>query len=213
MEGRIEHGKFSYTRVARYVVDDNEPAVERGRIELAGLRSRNPLNRRLSWQSLRGITEGCKRATFEALTESVHRPEEGHDYSYEVKLSRISTRLGLDDDGVTAALKGVRDAFAIFVRINDGNRRRLRVSYGIGHSVVQGIVVEWTRTEGPFEGEPYETYDFFDPHELQRIADEHREMKAYWRKRREAVQAGAPAPDEQKEDASEEGSDETDADG
>jgi hypothetical protein len=144
------------------------------------------LNKRLTWQAAKSTADTVKRATIDALGECMERPPEGHPWSYELRLSRVSTKMSVDDDGVTAALKAVRDAFAIFVRINDANRRYLRVSYGSGHGRVQGVVLEWSRFEGPLdEEEEAASFLFFDDDELVTLATEHRATRRYWKERME----------------------------
>ncbi len=185
LPGRVSTQMHSFTRAVRYQVDEEEDE-QHGRLELVGLRTRNPLNQRASWQATAGTSHAAKRATMEALERCMQRPDEGHPYAYDVRLSRVATKTGLDDDGVTAALKPVRDAFAVFVRINDANRAYLRVSYGIGHDRVQGVVIEWTRTLGPLPAEHgVESFVFFDLAELALVAAEHKVTKRYWRERME----------------------------
>lgn len=201
LEGRLNARHLSYTRVARYqVVGEDDAPEQHVRLEVAGLRTRNPLNRRLTWQAARGLAEQVKKGTLDALDRCFTRPPEGHDYAYKVRIARIATKRGLDDDGVTAAMKAVRDAVSLFVGVNDANRRRLRVSYGMGFSVVQGVALEWTRTTGAFEDEEVEDFLLFDREELVTIALEHRAMRRYWKERRkalttrdtEAIAAGEP---------------------
>lgn len=209
--GQVASRPNSYIRAVRYQIEeDAEEKAQHGRIEIVGLRTRNPLNKRLTWQAAKTFAEAAKKATYAALERSMRRPLEGHYYSYEVKLSRVSTKRALDDDGVAAALKAVRDAFAVFVRINDGNRAYLRVTYGTGYARVQGVVIEWTRAEGPFADEGQESFLFFDREELDDIAREHYVTRRYWKERmaKRLLSIGSrPAPvsegegDEQGEEA------------
>jgi hypothetical protein len=120
----------------------------------------------------------------EALELCMQRPAPGHPYAYELTLTRVATKRGLDDDGVTAALKAVRDAFAIYVHTNDGNRPYFRTAYRMGQSRVQGVVVEWQRTVGPLpeEGEE-ESFLFYDGAELDTVMHEHRKTRRYWKER------------------------------
>lgn len=183
--GRLATNAHAYSRAVRHRIEDVD-GVQHGRLELVGLRTRNPLNKRLTWQAAKSTADTVKRATIDALWEVQARPPEGHPWSYELRLSRVSTKMSVDDDGVTAALKAVRDAFAIFVRINDANRRYLRVSYGSGHGRVQGVVLEWTRFEGPLdEEEEAASFLFFDDDELVTLAAEHRVTRRYWKERME----------------------------
>jgi hypothetical protein len=209
LSGRIATSTTAYSRALRYQIED-EGEIQHGRIEIAGARTVNPLNKRLTWQATKGTSEAVKRVTMAALDACVARPHEGHFWSYELKLSRVSTKLGLDDDGVTAALKAVRDAFAIFVRINDSNRRFLRVSYGIGHARVQGIVLEWSRFYGPLdhEDDAASAFLFFEEDELDVLAAEHRVTRRYWKERMEkrlvsiaARPAALTVDDEEEEEA------------
>lgn len=204
--GRVDSHGNAYSRAVRYQVETDE-GVEHARIEIAGLRAKNPLNSRLAWQAVKAITAATKKGTMDALERCVERPDEGHDYAYEVRLTRISTKAGLDDDGVAAALKGARDAVAIFVRVNDGNRRRFRCSYGIGHARVQGVIVEWKRTSGRFEDEGIEEYAFFDRDEIAVLSSEHRITARVWKERMakrmlsRAERVPGPGSDEAEEDA------------
>lgn len=228
LPGRVTTNATGYTRVVRYQVED-EGDTEHGRVEVLGLRTKNPMNQRSSWQSVKGTSEAAKRGTMEALELSVPRPDDGHPYAYELTLTRVATKRGLDDDGVTAALKAVRDAFAIFVRLNDGDRTLFRTTYRIGHGHVQGVVLEWKRTMGPLPDEGDEGgFLFYDEGELAMVADEHHATRRYWKERmaKRLLSIAARAPggdgDEAEEEAaydaddgaeSEGDSHETDADG
>lgn len=186
LPGRVStNSTTSYTRAVRYQIED-EGDTQYGRIEVLGLRTKNPLNRRTSWMAVKGTSEAAKRAVMEALELSgVERPDdEGHVFSYQLRLTRVSTKTTLDDDGVTAALKPVRDAFALYVRVNDGNRARFRATYHIGVERVQGAILEWTRTLGPLPVEHADgTFLFYDVPELTLVADEHRVTRRYWKER------------------------------
>jgi hypothetical protein len=173
----------SYTRVVRYQVEE-EGDRQHGRIEILGLRTKNPMNQRASWQAVKGWAEAARRFTMEALELSMPRPPDGHPYAYELTLTRVSTKRTLDDDGVTAALKGVRDAFSIFVHVNDGDRGLFRTTYRIGHGRVQGVVVEWKRRPRPLPAEDAEGgFLFYDDDELTMVAGEHRVTRQYWKER------------------------------
>jgi len=181
IEGRIQTKRNAYSRAMRFQIDEDEGGTQHGRIEIAGFRTRNPLNQRQMWQAAKATAAAVKKGTMEALELAMPRPDEADFHSYEVKLVRITPRSKPDDDGVTAALKAVRDAFAIFVRINDGNRRRLQFSYGYGNGRVSGIVLEWIRRDHPFPDEGHDGYVFFNRGELDILASEHTVAARHWK--------------------------------
>lgn len=190
IDGRMPQRAMAYSRAVRYSIEpslekDPDAETQVGRIEIAGLRTKNPLNQRVHWTAAAGNTKRAQETTIDALRYvfGEHLPQEGEDYSYEVRISRLSAKGIHDDEGVVAALKGVRDAYAIFVRLNDGNRRRIRFSYGMGQAKVQCVVIEWTRRRGPFPDDGRESSLFFDERELRILRDEHRATRAYWQER------------------------------
>ncbi len=208
LAGRVESNRSdSYSRAIRYQTKDDADGTQHGRIEIPGFRTRNPLNKRLTWQAVKGLSAAVKRDTMDALERCLDRPEEENLYAYDVKLVRVSVREKLDDDGVAAALKAVRDAFSIFVRINDGNTRRIRWTYAKAHARIGGIILEWKRSEQWFAEEPEETFLFFEDKEIEVLVGEHRVVRQHWKERmtkrlasRTARGAGA-GDDEQAEDA------------
>lgn len=199
IDGRIPTSVHGYARAVRYSLDppdDPDAETQTGRIEIAGIRTKNPLNRRLHWTAVAGAAKAAQKATLEALYAALGSPPpDGHDYAYQVRISRLSTKGLQDDEGVVASMKAVRDAFAIFVRINDGNRRRFRASYSTGKAKVLSVVIEWTRTTGPFEDDGTESLIFFDEREELALRDEHRETRKYWLGRRRTSPAERDAAD------------------
>jgi len=200
IDGRILTSARGYARAVRYSVDpadDPDAETQTGRIEIAGIRTKNPLNRRLHWTAVASAAKSARKVTLEALYAALGEPPpDGHDYSYAVKIARLSTKGLQDDEGVVAAMKAVRDAFCIFIRVNDGNRRRFRASYATGKAKVLSVVIEWTRTTGPFEDDGTESLIFFDEREELILRDEHRAMRAYWQGRRPATRAERAAKEE-----------------
>lgn len=89
-------------------------------VELPGLRLVNPLNHRQGWRavSTRGRRE--KAATLAALAGTVMPPG-----PWDVTIVRVSPGK-LDDDGATASAKHVRDAVALRLGVDDGDRARVR---------------------------------------------------------------------------------------
>ncbi len=208
LAGRLDSGnENSYSRVVRYQIETDDAGIEHGRIEIAGFRARNPMNKRLTWQAVNGIVMGAKRTTMEALELCLERPHESHSHSYDVRLYRVSSKDWMDDDGIASALKAVRDTFAIFVHINDGNRRRIRFHYASGKGRVQGLVIEWTRTDEAFEHEEPAGYIFFDDEEIAILAKEHAVTRRHWKERMakrllsRAEREVGPGDDEQAEEA------------
>lgn len=57
-----------------------------------------------------------------------HLPKPSVDEPWEVVLTRLGPR-ELDDDGVVASLKAVRDAFAAFINVDDKLRSIVRYRY------------------------------------------------------------------------------------
>lgn len=190
LEGRMPQHPLGYSRAVRYSIEppleeDADAETQTGRIEIVGLRTRNPLNQRAHWTAIASAVKTSQKATLEAF-RYIFGDElllDGHDYSFEVKLTRLSPKMFPDDEAVVGAMKGVRDGFAIFARINDGNRRRIRFSYGVGKAPIQSAIIEWKRTVGPFDDDAEELV-FFDLEEQHTVRREHKVTRGYWRERR-----------------------------
>jgi hypothetical protein len=97
-------------------------------IELAfSLHTKNPLNGRQHWRRVakRGVKE--KTATYWALHKRLHTAPP-IALPCVVILTRVSAGV-LDDDGLAAALKHVRDAVALWIGVDDGDVGRIRFRY------------------------------------------------------------------------------------
>lgn len=67
----------------------------------------------------------------------------------EVTLTRIGPSNGLDDDNLAGALKGVRDAFAEWIGVDDRDRKRVRYLYEQERGPEWGVRVEWRQRATP----------------------------------------------------------------
>jgi hypothetical protein len=84
------------------------------------LRLVNPLNNRQGWRAVSGRGRREKAATLAALAGTVMPPG-----PWDVTIVRVSPGK-LDDDGATASAKHVRDAVALRLGVDDGDRPRVR---------------------------------------------------------------------------------------
>jgi hypothetical protein len=99
------------------------------RILVPNLRTYNVTNVRMHWRARNAKTQEARDAVTEALYEqdwTIPAPSEARPW--DVHLVRLAPR-ELDDDGVVSALKGVRDAVAAFVGVDDKHRRLVRYTY------------------------------------------------------------------------------------
>lgn len=112
------------------------------RITIPELRTHNTTNVRMHWRMRSKHIARTREAVTEALYEqdwTIPAPTEARPW--DVLLVRLGPR-ELDDDGVVSALKGVRDAVAAFVGVDDRTKRLVRYSYDQRKQRCFGVEIE-----------------------------------------------------------------------
>lgn len=110
-------------------------------IIVPGLRTYNVTNVRMHWRVRMARTQAVRDSVTEALYAedwTLQAPSERTPW--DVRLVRLGPR-EMDDDGVVSALKGVRDALAAFVGVDDKQRRLVRYSYDQRPSKEWGVEI------------------------------------------------------------------------
>jgi hypothetical protein len=96
------------------------------------LRTRNPLNGQMGNSRLAAVIRSRERAKHREVTRLLvvarHASPEFPGEPYVVTLTRVSAG-SMDDDGLAASMKGVRDGIAEALGIDDGERARLLFRY------------------------------------------------------------------------------------